>query len=426
MAQLKKILLLLLLTSGINLMASEDYMLYLKADKINSITDFSFLPPSISVSMLKQLPDTIHTKSVGSYNVFELNSSIYAIGDGFFDVLQWNDTAWINLYTSPYLGYNFLRKIFTYKGEIYAIGGYGYWHAHSNLLKFDPTLGYWTMMITVNKPDNYYSPCVGKIGDTIISVFGKFVDESINLSENAQQGYILNLDKMVWHDIKQDIPSIYDKDTYYRCFYDLDDYSVIELSLTTEHGFYVLDKSTLEIFFYKRDAIDVLESPFVFVVGNSLSFANNNSGLITINFSSLNYDAIPPMGRFIDNGISSNKIIWVIILTLIIAIIVIATIKQRQIRVKKIIGNHDKFNSQLSAITNNILKHNEEELSIEEINNLFGIDSLGYEVRRHRRSKMIIEINMKYEALHGHKLLTRIRDNKDKRHFQYKIHKHEK
>lgn len=376
--------------------------------------------------MLQQLPGTIHSKSVDNYNVFELDNRIYAIGNGFFDVLQWNNTSWVNLYTSPYLGYNFQRKIFTYNNEIYAIGGYGYWNAHSNLIKFDAKLGHWSMISTANKPDNYFSQCIVQKGDTIISFFGSFMDESIDLKKNANHGYILCLEKLSWSEIQQDIPSLYDKGTLFHSFYDLHDYSIIELTISTKHGYYILDKSTLEIFFYHRDAFDLSNSPFVLIDGNKAIFQVENNELSTIDFGTIDFNK-EPVGELASTSMQSISVVWilVIVLALIIVLTVIVFIKQKQAKVKKIIGNDNEFDSNVKEITNNILQHKGDELSLEEINKLIGISDLGYEVRRQKRSKLIKEINLEYKVLYGKELITRIRDSKDKRHFIYKINNNE-
>ena len=402
-------------------MSAENTMLYIDKNKLSSITDFSFLPSSITANMLQQLPAKLHSKSVDKYNVFELKNQTYAIGDGFFDVLQWNDTVWTNLYTSPYLGYNFLRKIFTYKGEIYALGGYGYWHNHSNLIKFDTELSYWTMIITKGKPNNYYSECISKIGDTIISVFGKFVDESINLSEVAKNGYMLNLNNMVWHEINQDIQLLYGKNTYFRCFYDLADYSVIELSLTTKHGYYVLDKSTLEMFFYKRDAIDLTVSPFVLIDGNKATFNAKNNELITIDFTTIvpNEKLVGNLVPAIKQSLSKG---WILVIggaILIIFIIIIILKKRSHVTIIKGKGNdEEQFINELTEI---ILKRKGEILDLNELNILFGIENLTTAKRRVERSKLINDINYKHNNTTGTDLIFRLKDGIDKRYVRYKL-----
>ena len=65
-------------------------------------------------------------------------------------------------------------------------------------------------------------------------------------------------------------------------------------------------------------------------------------------------------------------------------------------------------------------------LSVEELDQLFELNSLGYDATRKRRSELIKTINMYHKSLTGKELILREKDPQDKRRVIYKISQAEK
>lgn len=412
--------LFLLITA--NLQANDSFTYYLDRNRLNEVTDFTYLPESLNKAMLDKLP-LISWMQSNDYTILPLKGDIYALRNGFFDVLVWQDTNWINLYRGHYFGYNFGAKTFTYKNEIYSLGGYGYWQTHSNLIMFDRDLGTWKMISTINKPQNYTSHCVGKIGDTILTLFGETRDESSNYSADAKNGHYLNLENFKWDEISYDNKEQLQTPLIIGNKYlDLQDYIVFETQLDTKLGLYIINKSNLSVNFWNLGEHPINISPFVFINNNKITFQRHSSEIARINFDKITQDEIT-LGYVHLETSHKTPLIWflgILGILLILLPLIYFTFKYFKITRLKSNGNNEDIGL-VDQLTEEILKIKGEIIDLNELNKLFGIDNLTAERRRVKRSKLINEINHRYNNITGDDLIIRKRDGEDKRYVRYKI-----
>ena len=99
--------------------------------------------------MLKGL-DQISSKPDGVFTIFIDKNQIIANRNGYLNVYKWEKEKWIDLYKGNFGGHNFGRFCFLYKEELYAYGGYGYWHFNSSLIKFNESAGGWDFITSVH------------------------------------------------------------------------------------------------------------------------------------------------------------------------------------------------------------------------------------------------------------------------------------
>lgn len=412
--------LFLLITA--NLLADDSFTYYLDRNRLNEVTDLTHLPESLNKEILDKLP-LISWMQSNSYTILPLQGDIYALRNGFFDVLIWNDTSWVNMYRGHYFGYNFGAKTFTYKNEIYSLGGYGYWQTHSNLLQFDRELGTWKMISTINKPLNYTSYCVGKIDDTILTLFGETRDESSNYCVAAKNGYYLNLENLEWNEVSYDnkvqpqSPLIIGKK-----YLDLQDYIVFETQLDTKLGLYIINKSNLSVNFWNRGEHAISLSPFVLISNNTITYQRQSSELSVIDFGKISQNEIT-LGSIHLETSYNLPLFWffaVAGMLLILLPLIYFTIKYFKIaRLNNNGNNHD--DDPIEYLTEKLLKRKGEIIDLQDLNKLLEIDSLTFESRRAKRSKLISEINKRFMVNTGNNLIIRKRNNKDKRYIKYEI-----
>ena len=407
---------------SVNIYAEDLYTLYLDRSRLQEISEFEFLPVTISEDMLIHLPNLSGMQS--NYTLLPMSGSVYALRDGLFDVLVWQDTSWVNLYGENYSGYNFGAKFFTSDAKLYTLGGYGYWHSHSNLIKFDRELGYWKMIPTVNKPQNYTSYCVGQIGDTLLSLFGEFRDESSNYYAYAKNGYYLNLENLEWNeisydnDVKPTTPLIIGNK-----FLDLHDYIVFENQFETQLGLFIINKTNLIVYFWNRGEFAINLSPFVFVIDNNVTFQLKSTELLTIDFDNDRKNETT-LGQIHLNTTTGTTFIWLSVvlglLLIIILTLIYYTIKYfKTARIPSNGNNHEE--DLIQNLTVKIIAKEGEIIELNELNELLGINNLTDENRRVKRSKLINEINSRYRVVTGTDLIIRKRDVEDKRYVKYEI-----
>jgi hypothetical protein len=279
------------------------------------------------------------------------------------------------------------------------------------------------MIPTVNKPRNYTSYCVGQIGDTLLSLFGEFRDESTNYHENAKNGYYLNMEGLEWNEIT------YDNDVkptppiiIGNKFLDLHNYIVFENQSETQLGLYIINKENLIVSFWNRGEFAINLSPFVFVAENKVTYQLKTTELLTIDFDDVKKGETT-LGQIHLNTSKGISFIWYF--AVLVALLIILTLSYYTVKYFKIArifsngNNHD--DNYLENLTVKILTKKGEIIDLNMLNELLGIDKLTEENRRVKRSKLINEINLRYKTSIGKDLIIRKRHSIDKRYVQYII-----
>ncbi len=349
-----------------------------------------------------------------------MDGKIYAIRDGFFDVLVWQDSTWINLYHGHYCGYNFGAKIFTRNNTIYALGGYGYWKIHSHLLKFNQQQGSWEMVPISHEPRNYYSYCVGMKGDTIISIFGEDRKESAGVRKHANTGFMLNLKTKKWSKVyynKAIEPADYLDIANW--FIDLKDYTIFETDRQTLLGIYIINKRNLSVSYWDRNELTLNLSPFVFASGNTITYQKKFTGLVTLNFDRTKDNAKVLGTIHTDQPIDKYYVGVIPLLVILISLGFLWNKNKKQISVEE--NNPDAPKENLDRLTEKILDKKGDLIDTTMIDQLLEISTLSYDNRRVKRAKLISEINTQYRKTHGIDLIHRKKSDTDKRFIQYFI-----
>ncbi|MBT8231343.1 MAG: hypothetical protein KJN84_01855, partial [Bacteroidia bacterium] len=96
-------------------------------------------------SSLKKLGFTAET-----FEIFELNDRILMTIDGRFDVYEWRNQNWLNLYKGSLHGYNHNSQKFIYNDKLFSFRGYGFWREHGEIIEFLPEKGEWELVQGTN------------------------------------------------------------------------------------------------------------------------------------------------------------------------------------------------------------------------------------------------------------------------------------
>ncbi len=86
-------------------------------------------------------------KLVYKFDIFALDSALYFLPDGTFDVLEYKNQTFSNLYQHANSGYNNQSFRFLYKDRLYSAGGYGFWNLHGQVIFFDMETGEWEIVV---------------------------------------------------------------------------------------------------------------------------------------------------------------------------------------------------------------------------------------------------------------------------------------
>ncbi|MCC7150347.1 MAG: hypothetical protein IT216_14090 [Saprospiraceae bacterium] len=337
-------------------------------------------------------------------DIFEVKNVPYLLLDGTFDVYKWTGRKWENQYLGIYYGYNFGSTKFVHKDKIYSLGGYGYWRSHGQLIEFLPEDGEWE--IIPNTTDLPRS-------------FGVFRGDSLTML-SQDSAYVMNLKtREIISRKKYPLPPNIFVSKPIRTTINTENYTTY-LSSGTPH--YLVDKkdnsvkesflSPFKVLFF------AMTSGVTIVRGDSLICYNRKFepyGQYWVGNELIQFEPVKVPG-------SHSSVDWwgyIVALALLLVISALFVLRQRNNRKSALPGH---LPSEVPPLIEKLLTHSGEQLSQDELDEIFGIDeSATYETRRYKRSQLINDLNNYYQKHYKQDIITRERDSRDKRIYVYGI-----
>lgn len=341
-------------------------------------------------------------------------------------------------------GYNGGAIIFSYKDELYSLGGYGFWRMNGQLRRFDTALHEWTS-VRLNKEYhfsnfNYYYD--EELGEMYIIQHPNY-DE---IAKNEKTDFIvlkLDLNTKTIEEIGKPSNFIQKLDL---------SRSLLSLISSTPKGSYTfIGNQEIYLFSFNQNKLFKVTNSFVnqILFGKNLEYPKNlfcldstiyfsYSGdslqkLYSINLRSSNFELIPDSLYELNKPGITNYTVWILgILTgsSILAIIILVQLNKKKNAFPK--NKSDKKNGnvfdeiELSIIKHICAKDNPEKMiTVEKINHLLGLSRKSSEIQRKIRNEVINNINYKFREAFSNNidLIDRVRSEEDKRYVYYVIKK---
>ena len=417
---------------GTTIHAEEQVKIIYRNYKVDSIILQPPFNQYLTEGMLKGL-DQISSKPDGVFTIFIDKNQIIANRNGYLNVYKWEKEKWIDLYKGNFGGHNFGRFCFLYKEELYAYGGYGYWHFNSSLIKFNESAGGWDFITSVDQFDRIVEPLFNIIDDQLYITGGYF---SINdkITPNNKTA-IINL-----NDNKQYIKSNPIKlDSSYKEL----DFSALFRGAINNLAFldvwspnirYLLIHNFKNGQYYLRDILfnDWITVPLTYIDGQQFIITDHKNKLKFITEEILMKGASPVGIEQKSQNITTSKKLLTItsVISVLILIIVIGIYKKKK----------SNKNIQIESLATDVLSEQSEGEHIikiisglkiaegtlvtpDQLDQLLEIEDLETDSKRARRSQMIKSINKFTAEKMGYELVHRLKDEKDKRYINYQIGK---
>ena len=317
----------------------------------------------------------------------------------------------ILLKNSPYNGHNFSRHLFMYNRNLYSLGGVGLFNINSKLLKYDFKKNEWFAEAINNLPnhttkvisswlsENKLYTCYRLGGEEEGFIFGYVDLDSLNF-------HLLN---HINHLSSQDLYTGFQGLEIYRgeifsvigiigldCVYQLFNNRSGEFIKVS----FLKDRSCIsgKSFIYTRDST-------IFYRGENGEVDSNKIDDTTIYYKKSFKDLYQSK---LEN---SNILIW--IFALIILFISLIGVGFYFIKIKRDVVNE---NDSVKLLSDKLSKQRNQTISRDELDVILGISYLSYESIKSTRSRLVNSINEL-----GKVKITRVRNEKDKRYFDYFI-----
>ncbi len=344
--------------------------------------------------------------NIKRFDILEIGEVPYLLPDGFFDVYEWRDNSWHNLYRGNFLGYNFGSRKFVADGTLYSFGGYGYWNTHGQLIAFDWEHHEWELVQGTKSFGNALAYLNSSKEN--LYVYTRDNGYTINL-----RGKLINENNQS-HAVFQ--PLINDVAMHYSSF-EIDSFLMVRYKKNSNA---LIRKRDHSVFFQPdltHKTLDQINVESLIVLrGNDIVVIDpKNRYKDTLTESEL----ASYYGVF--EGTKSSKIWFYILLVSILFAGTMAFIIYRKYTASK-----EKYASDSKVSDNNIinalLPYVGQKITVEQLDVLLGIQQVSsIETQRHKRAKLIKGINQTFQSTHGRPMIVRIQDPEDGRRYLYGI-----
>jgi len=436
----------------------------------------STLVLSVSAQHLNPLQEDLVRKTmssqfadVGDSRVLNLGKDVFCLvgndtlfnPDGYNYVFKLRNDSVIRLDCSLYHGSNHRRFLFAHNGEMFALGGYGFFTTNNNLQVFNPNVKEWLFKPTAGAVPDYICGMCFKKGDEVYSLNNFKSGNGTAQNKVDSCIYKLNLKTMIWEQFYQiNYPSNFFGIAFYTDFYNLifSDLQTIIVK-PSELKFLLLDNEVLG--FVSAISIDSICDDFIYFSSTSSS-SEINKQHVKLDLNKIwkkhagnikSFQLIP----FKKESINKESNVWFIISAILFIIMIVGYFLMRQSRDNSfevmndaksqdlIPENHNqtKTESQIEVITesledsqidnmlnspteieadlsdslyNTLLKSEKTFFNGDELDEIFGISHLEPDSKKSKRHRFLADLDKNHPGF-----VVRIKEQIDKRRFNYKI-----
>jgi len=414
----------------------------------------SFPTDLINDEVNSSLRDIYENAHIG-YKIIKIGEKYFLNAGCTFDVYLIGQGGKLqNLYKLNNKGYTCGNYFFERDNKLYSLFGNGLWNGHADLLSFDSHLGSWEFEFTENQPIDYHTDLVFQTPKGFLALFGTRLNPRKKLYQIEQNGYFLDWSTKKWVEVSFDLRGDfvdYDftskvsgqsiESANYFLFTNNDELD--------KKGWFIVNKTTLQIRFLKKGNFDFFYSPFLSVVDDHIFFDRPSGEYFELDLNA-EFNHGSPIGEILiqyesdglrDIIFKTEKIysILFIIGSIVILIIIIYFIKRysklnslRRERPSSYISFQNGYSlpsnsgiikdSGLEKYLDKLVKLESEALSTEEMDTILEIHDIpSFDNKRSKRAKIIKEINQYYFNVFGFTLIERVKSEEDKRFICYKI-----
>jgi hypothetical protein len=401
----------------------------------------SFLNGIIKRTVLEQL-DSIYKKTPSTYEFHYSEDSktlkvfIHCSLD-FYSVVE---DKLIKDYQFQNRGYTCGSSLFLKEGNYYLLGGKGFWTNHIDLLRFDSPAGSWEFTQTKNQVLDYFPLGVFHTEKGTTALFGDYTNPRIPRIEKEFQGFFLDWKQKAWLPILIETPGLDLSEiitTNPSYFLEAQDYGLLVSNTQLPNlGWFVwvlVEKASGKLFLYEGPkSFEAINSPYREVLGNKITYfdfddgSNTEGKEVTIDIEEIrknskeigkiNYQEHP-----VQQGSFSEKyLIPLLISGFILLLLGFGVARYQHLRKKRkeeVLEETEDYN-----LLDKLFAYDGQKLSTEEFDRILGIAEISnFDSKRIKRARLIKGINLQYEEKKGVSLITRIKNQEDKRFVYYQI-----
>ena len=327
--------------------------------------------------------------SAKKFIIHEIAGKTWMTIDGRFDVFEWHNDHWVNLYKGTYHGYNFLSQKFTIDGKLFSYRGYGYWQSHGEIIEFLPEQGGWEIVSeSADLPVG-----LGYVRDSVFHIISdKCIEVDVRKGKVKSVPCLFQVPELIleWQE------------------YNFRDYLLLGGNMNP-----LIDKQNGDVYLSSRSPFKSLLHDWT-LTDALIHLKDNDITIVFADNDTVRYNANNELQYYMKQSEEEEQTsfwLWAPLIVLIIATVIFLLYRyypRRQHSDAQILSAFKGYEGKL--------------LDSDTFDAILGIeDIIVYETRKHKRATLIKEINMVSASLYGKTLIERERNPNDKRFFLYRV-----
>jgi hypothetical protein len=342
------------------------------------------------------------------YNHFViLNKDTFIVPNGYHYVYKLEKGKPIRQDQSTFHGGNFGRFLFTWKGKIYALGGYGFYTTNNHLEYFNQSLKGWGVENMVGDVPPFIHGINYELGNKIISFNNYKAGNSIKNNKLDSNLYFFDLHKKKWTKKQLNIKACFIGQVHHFKDYVLSIGNVYSV---------LINKQKLEFVLIKNDefGLNIEHNQVNDIIGNKLEVITTDNHKKTpmriwLDLNVL-WSKLPKQVLITNtkNTTSLSSFWYILVISGFFLLISVYFYKKGK-------GIHKEI--EYNDIEQKLINENRI-LNTDELDELLGIEHMDADSKKFKRNRMINEMNQRHPEF-----IIRIKDDTDKRRFLYQIKK---
>ena len=346
--------------------------------------------------------------------VFINDSTAYFNPNGSLHLFKitFRDTQRVELLRkSPYNGHNFNRLLFTYKNDIYSLGGTGLFSQSTSLIRFDFNNNQWYEIFVSNKPIS--------VKDILMSWHHQnkvYLAYKLNEDQNSISFGYIDLDNKSFKELKKSKNVNLDKTNIVqgRIISRSQNFLILSRQTTISTVSYELfnsSKGELLSLDFLSDREKINGKSFIYIIQDSLYFRSNDTTTTAKNIQDLNVIEKIPVKKYFTSDEREREEPYVLYMLLTLGIILVIILFFNR---ENFWGDNNE--NELSIIIKKLKKHRNSKLAQKDLDEILEISHLQLDSLKTKRSQLINTLNQSKKVN-----LERVRNKFDKRSYDYLV-----
>ena len=369
--------------------------------------------------------------------IYRLDQEYYGFIDCLTETYQWDGGDWKYFSGMKNSGSTCNNYIYYKDGKVFSIGGTGFWQNHLDWFSF-VNQGALVFHKTSEQPENFFGALNFETEEGLFTLNGVYFDKRKGVEQFNWGGYFLDFKTKIWKPVNfqfnENLKKILNESPFKKEWelggsFSTKDYAFFEVrTLNAKSAWFIINKKNLDISLKVFNQFFLTDYKWILQKENNIKFFPNSAiNSIEFQIDDLFKSALP-VGK-LSLKKNSSLPVWlvefgtaivgmVLVLTLLVVFWMVLHRKQKPVSIEA----SPEFSVEKPSSFARLKPYSGQVISQEVMDEILSVhEQKNPDIRKVNRSRGIREINDWHEKAYGAPLITRVKDQSDRRVIWYQV-----